>query len=436
MRNTFYLLLVILVLACSTPKSDQVFVHSDISNFWNAYDSIRLTKDSLKQLDLLNRLFIDKASEGQKAMIEVRNYTPEEYLEAIESYPEFWESIRPNTLKAETHNKEIEKGILKLKDIYPDLQAADIYYTMGVFRSPGTGFDNFVLIGSEFALGDLHTQTKEFTGARSHIKNYYKIDPEKNIQFLSVHEYVHTQQKDAVNNILSQCLREGVADFVASLASGQISPFPAFVFGPAHNERVRAKFEDEMFNFRAGRNWFWNDDNNEFGASDMGYYVGYAIAKGYYEKASDKALAIKEMIELDYTDEPQVEKIVDGSAYFTTSLEELFQKYEAKRPQVVGVEPMENHGQSIDPKLSRITIEFSEPMDQRFRNFDYGPLGQEASIQISNVIGFSKDRKSLTFEIQPLESDKQYQLTIGNGFMNDKGFPLKPYLIDFKTGTK
>ncbi|SEL79552.1 hypothetical protein SAMN05421740_11076 [Parapedobacter koreensis] len=35
---------------------------------------------------------------------------------------------------------------------------------------------------------------------------------------------------------------------------------------------------------------------------DLGYFMGYAICKSYYEKAHDKKLAIKAIIELDYAD--------------------------------------------------------------------------------------------------------------------------------------
>jgi len=72
-------------------------------------------------------------------------------------------------------------------------------------------------------------------------------------------------------------------------------------------------------------------------------------------------------------------------------------------------------------------------MDQTFRNFDYGPLGEDASIRIKNGIGYAADGQSLTFEIEDLKPNKQYQLTIGSGFRNANNVPLKAYLIDFKT---
>ncbi|MDN5204507.1 Ig-like domain-containing protein [Fulvivirgaceae bacterium BMA10] len=434
MRIFSVLLLIFILSNCSTPKNNQIFVNTDIENFWIAFDSIRSTSDSAKQSEYLNRLFIDKGSVGQKVMMEVRNYTASEYLNAINSYPDFWNSIRDNTLNTATYNLEIEKGVQNLKGIYPDLKPSTVYYTIGVFRSPGTGLDSLVLIGSEFALGDSNTNTKEFPQELAQAKNYYEINPIENIQFLSVHEYVHTQQKEIVNNLLSQSLYEGIAEFVTIKATGQNSPWQAFVYGPNNNETVRQKFEDEMFNFRKTRNWLWSGRNNDFGINDMGYYIGYAIAKRNYEKAKDKKLAIKEMIELDYTNEAQVERFVDGSKYFSATLEELYNRYEEKRPKVSSIKQFKNGSQNVSPNLTEITIEFSEKLDSRYKSTGFGELGKEYFPKV-NSIDFSEDGLSVTYKVD-LEPNKRYQIFLENGYRTSTDNLLKPYLIDFKTAAK
>ncbi|MNN04245.1 hypothetical protein D3C81_1169660 [compost metagenome] len=48
---------------------------------------------------------------------------------------------------------------------------------------------------------------------------------------------------------------------------------------------------------------------------DLGYYVGYAITRGYYDHALDKTAALKTMIELDYSDPAAVQAFVDASGY-------------------------------------------------------------------------------------------------------------------------
>ncbi|MEO0874613.1 MAG: hypothetical protein AAFY48_08430, partial [Bacteroidota bacterium] len=68
----------------------QDFMFTDIEHFWEAYDEIVAKQDSVEQLRLLQELYIDRASPGLEAVMEVRNYTAEEYLQAIHNYPRFW----------------------------------------------------------------------------------------------------------------------------------------------------------------------------------------------------------------------------------------------------------------------------------------------------------------------------------------------------------
>ena len=56
-------------------KTKQVFVSTDIDNFWIAYDKIIATKDSVQQIALLKELYLDRGSEGLKGIIEVRALT-------------------------------------------------------------------------------------------------------------------------------------------------------------------------------------------------------------------------------------------------------------------------------------------------------------------------------------------------------------------------
>ncbi len=76
-------------------------VTTDIDNFWLAYDQIIGTTDTVEQYKHLNKLYLNKGSEGLDNIMRVRNYTPQQYLAAIRNYPKFWASIRQNTLKNE-----------------------------------------------------------------------------------------------------------------------------------------------------------------------------------------------------------------------------------------------------------------------------------------------------------------------------------------------
>lgn len=409
----------------------QNYVTSDIDNFWTAYDKIIATTDSAKQYRYINEEYIRKGSPGLAGMMQAREYTAKSYIDAINSYPKYWASIRNNTLKAKSLAAGIGSGIEKLKGLYPALRPANMYFVIGALRSPGTISDGKILIGSELALADEHTVTSEFPASRDHLKDYFKNNPINNTVFLNVHEYVHTQQQVPAYILLYQSIYEGVAEFVAEKATGIASTTPAIAYGKAHTQTVREKFIKEMFSPYTS-NWLYNSRQNVFDTRDLGYYVGYAVCESYYNEAGDKKQAIREMIELDYADETAFEKFVTTSGYFPVTLKTARAMYEKNRPVVVGIKEFKNGSKTVDAGLSKISIEFSAPMDVRYRSFELGPLGIDNLLRMAGFTGFSEDGKTAGFEIK-LQPGKQYQVIIGEGFRSTDAIPVRPYLIDFTT---
>ncbi|GGE54231.1 hypothetical protein EV200_102527 [Pedobacter psychrotolerans] len=388
-------------------------VTADIDHFWVAYDKIIATKDTVAQYAYLNNLFIQKGTPGLKAMMQARSYTAKSYIDAISQKQAYFNSIRKNTLRVNDYATAIASKISILKQLYPALKPAEIYFTIGAFRSGGTTLGNMVLIGSEIAMDDEHLD---------------------NLVFTNIHEYVHTQQKTSMgDNLLAQCVLEGVAEFISEQAMSTHSTLPALAFGKSNPVTVKQDFATQMFNTGNGF-WLYSNAENQFGVRDLGYYVGYAIAQRYHLNTIDKTKAIKEMIELDYNNMEALYNYVDQSGYFDKKVKSLKRAYEKNRPSVInGIVTKSEH--EIDSLNYKITVKFSKPMDKRYRSFEQGPLGQDSSMRIKKVIGFSEDGKSAEFEVE-LKPNKRYQLVIGEGFRDLNGARIKPYLIDFKTGNE
>jgi len=414
-----------------TNKSNQNIIVSDINNFWNAYDKITTTKDSTLQYKYLDSLYIQKGTLGLKGIIQARNYTPEDYINAINNYPKFWTSIRQNTLKTDDYIDELNNGIEKIRAIYPKLKPAKMYFTIGAFRTGGTYLDSLVLIGSEIAMADKNTVTSEFPkDIRAGRRKFFDSNPINNLVLLNVHEYVHTQQNKLVHNLLSYCLHEGIAEFVSTKALGVPSAAPAINYGK-QNERVKNKFEQEMFYGNNVSQWLWSDAPNEFRVRDLGYYIGYTIAEINYNNAEDKQAAIKEMIELDYTNETQVEDFVNKTKFFSKSLEELYNDFDKSRPTVLNIKQFQNNSISVNPNTKELTIQFSEPLNGHNTSVDYGNLGKDYFPKIIDRF-WASDNKFWTVKVD-LEPNKHYQFLISSNFRTEKGTPLKEYLIEFKT---
>jgi len=434
MRKTIILFIFVIVSFKTAFTQSYSVVTTDIDNFWQAYDKITSTKDSALQYDYLNKFFLEKGTPGLKAIMEARNYTAKSYINAINSYPLFWASVRQNTFKAKSCAKGIAANVQKLKALYPDLKPANVYFTIGALRTGGTTLNGMVLIGTEIAFGDKNTVTTEFPKGFAHLRPYFDANAGgAAIVFTNIHEYVHTQQKTTVaSSLLAQSVLEGVAEFMAVKTTGEPSGVAALGYGPAHDAQVQQKFASQMFNPFMGF-WLYSNAENEFGTRDLGYYVGYAICQKYYERAPDKKKAIKEMIELDYNNPAALNAFVEQSGYFKAPLELLKSRYEESRPTVLSIRQFKNNASAVDQSITAVTVEFSRVMDKRQRNFELGPLGKSNLLSLKRFIGFSDDGRSVTFEIELMKPNFHYQLILGENFSSADGVSLKPYLIDFTT---
>lgn len=438
MNKLLTILTTTLILAsCQTEKKIyENIVTSDIFNYWEAYDKITSTKDSVLQYKYLDSLYFNKGTLGLQGIRQARNYMAQEYINVINNYPKFWNSVRDNTLKANSYREEIQQGIEKVKQLYPALKPNKIYFTIGALRTGGTYIDSLALIGSEMAMVDKNTDASEFPESiRQGRQTYFNQNPIDDLVFLAVQEFVHTQQKTFVHNLLSYCLHEGVGDFVSYKALSLEPNLPAIIYGK-QNEAVREKFETEMFYNNNQNKWLWSDAPNEFEVRDLGYYIGYQICENYYNQAKDKKEAIKTMIELDYENESEIENFVHKSNFFSASLDELYQNFENKRPNVIGIKQFKNNSNNVSPKTNQITVDFSEPLNGINTGLDVGPLGKDYLPKISpNNRVFSEDNKTWTIDVE-LEPNKHYQIQLENNFRTNDWIPLKPFLIEFKTGNK
>ncbi len=410
----------------------QKIITDDVAHFWNAYDQIVAETDTLKQLELIKTLYIAKASIGLDGIMRARRYSAEEYVYAINHYPKFWTSVRANTLKAEQFSKEIQLGIEKLATYYPNIKPVNIYFEIGILRTGGTTIDGMSLIGCEVALADSTVETSEFESRYPHLRNYFDTNPFKDMVFLNVHEYIHTQQKETIGHtLLSQTAMEGVAEFIAEIVLNQKSPNPQINYGYQHEERIKRAFEREMFSPNI-YNWIMNSAANEFGMRDLGYFVGHAICKKYYELATDKKAAIAAMIELDYNNEKELVRFVSASHYFDKPVR-YYKKQLAKiSPKIVAIKPFKNGSKTVESGIIQVAITFSEEMDSTAIGFNYGPLGADYFYEYRKIIGWSNANKTFTFEIA-LAPNRLYQFVVESTFQNTKGIKLQPYLVEFET---
>ncbi len=285
---------------CAQKSAADNITTIDIDHFWEAYDSLATTKDSV---GTIQRLYLDRGTEGLKQFLKARKFTAVEYVRLIRAFPKFWESIRPNTLAVEGQKEVILDIFKRYKEIYPKFKPPKICFAIGTLRTGGTVRKDYLLIGTEIASAD---STTDKEGMNIWLKSV--LGQTGSITGMVAHETVHFLQSKAVipmanayfgHRLLMFAIREGAADFIAEKAVGYHINAHIFEYGEANEEDLWKEFEQEMLKNKLNK-WLYNGANAKGRPADLGYYIGYKICQRYYEAAEDKDRALIDIIRMKH----------------------------------------------------------------------------------------------------------------------------------------
>ena len=312
MKRLIVIIFFSLVSALSYGQKFHNIYTSDIDNFWNAYDSIKITTDTAKQLKFIQTLYLDKATDGLKDFIISRHHSAKLHLSNILKYPKFWNSLRPKTLEIKNHIADFEILIANFKTQYPKLKEPKIYFTIGVLNSGGTTSPGRILIGSEIACSDKTVDASELS---KWLQGAFKLN--SSVVSMVAHEIGHTQQKggdsedDGKSNLLGYCLGEGACDFITELIYKPVSS-PYMNYGKLNETQLWTNFQEEMFG-QETKNWLYNGDNAPNGVADLGYFIGYKICKAYYDNSKNKKEALRRIIRLNKDSKSAIKFLGDSN---------------------------------------------------------------------------------------------------------------------------
>lgn len=299
-------------------RDSALVITSDVDLFWSAYDRIVEEEDHAKQLQLINTLYIEPGTEGLTKFMASRDYTDTMYVKLINAFPKFWTSVRANTLQAHTVRPRVAGYVARLKELFPEMKPAKIYYAIGGLNSGGTGEAGTVMMGTEVSAGDPSVDVSEFDS--DWLAGVFKNQTTENLVVLAIHEYVHTQQAEYTDpegvNVAAVALVEGSCDFISELVVGQPLPATYMKVGRERAGELRAAFLQDLYGTDFNR-WVYNGGDTDLGAADLGYYVGYEISRRYYENTPDKRTAISSIIRSDWTDAKLLDSFIIASGYYT-----------------------------------------------------------------------------------------------------------------------
>jgi hypothetical protein len=278
---------------------------ADIDHFWQAVDALSNCKTHTDSVSAIQKLYFDRATDGLIDFIAARDLTAEAQLQLVARYPKFYASIRKNTLEVKKSEKVIQELFTKFQSLYANFKPFKVCFAIGILNTGGTVSDKFVLIGTEITASSKNVDVSEFIARKENNRAGMLSgdgDLVQKIRNIVAHECVHTQQKNISDTVtkcplLWQVLKEGICDFIGEMVAGKQINRVAHEYGDKHEKELWDELKVNLCSSDMSK-WLYNGQSAKDRPGDLGYYIGYRIAKAYYEQATDKSQAIIDMIEL------------------------------------------------------------------------------------------------------------------------------------------
>jgi hypothetical protein len=220
--------------------------------------------------------YLEAGTTGLKDFEEHFALTPEDLAATVQKYPAFFSSIRNLKSRVQSQEDALDVMFENLQALFPSHALPGVYFLVGGLRAGG--------------------QAGEFS-AKSRI-----FSPE-DIVHIVAHEAAHIIQEEIQGSerylsiyadeekgtLIAYSLREGAANLVAKLVSGNHINQEAEAYGMRHEAELWGLFREQALDTELGDWFFYKPKENPDWPRDLGYWIGYRMAQKCYESASDKS---------------------------------------------------------------------------------------------------------------------------------------------------
>lgn len=266
----------------STSQSVEVRT-SDVTTFYQLYDAA----NGKPSATTLQQDYIDKGTDGVRQFVPYRIISGEALAKEVGKDESVYMQARSCMDALPAVRIKLQGAFRRLASLDPQATFPPVTILIGRNNSGGTTGKSGVLIGLEVV-------------CRS---SWLQPNLTDRLYHLIAHEYGHVEQSPALDEdsenttVLRQSLIEGVAELMAKLTSGQVSNVHLQTWTAGHAKEI-----DQRFLTNAGKKdisaWLYNGVGTPEKPGDLGYWVGYRIAKAYYDKAPNKRAALRTLLDL------------------------------------------------------------------------------------------------------------------------------------------
>jgi len=266
------------------PSGPQIHIE-DVTRFYVLYDATQ-GQPTVAQLE---QAYLGQASSSLQEFARLRRVTAQRIADQMRSDPAMYARGRQCLQVLPAVQARLAKSFARLAELYPQAKFPPVAIVVGRGRPVGITNPSGVTIGLEALCA----------------ADFMNPDLEDRFVHVIAHEYAHIQQLgptdfepgDPDATVLRVSLAEGVAEFVAELISGNVGNARHAGWTQGKEMQIETAFVRDMDSTDLSA-WCFNYRSPDQ-PYDLGYWVGYRIAKAYYTRATDKPAALARMLDIE-----------------------------------------------------------------------------------------------------------------------------------------
>jgi hypothetical protein len=282
--HRWFITLAFIATSAPTHAAPIVMRTDDVDRFYKVYDAAHGRPTAAQ----LQGQYLDPGSEALHQFVVSRIDSADKLAYAIEKRPTDFAQARSCLPALAKTTSQLPAVYAHFATLYPASTFPPVTFVIGRDSTGGTTTRDGIVIGLETMC---HL---DFMGA----------DVGDRFTRIIAHELAHVQQPagqvDAPPGatLLFQSLLEGGAEFMAELTSGEASYGHMKTWTRGKECAIEQVFQKDAPGSDISH-WLYNGFGTPDKPGDLGYWVGYRIAKAYYANAVDKKQAISDLLNVD-----------------------------------------------------------------------------------------------------------------------------------------
>lgn len=228
--------------------------------------------------------YLDRASPGLKEFISRHRLNAAMLHDAVRADPARYAEVGPFLGNLDTFSARYTAWLHTYKRVVPQAVFPPTYLLIGANRG----------IAQASRVGQLVTVERALKRPEVlHRMCLHELSHFQQVMAMGFQKYVGLYQQP--DNMLGLVLREGVAEFVTHLVTGEITQPKTLAHLIEHEAELKARFTADLAK-QDSSYWMWDSLEDKDRPILLGYALGFRICQRYYEKAADKSEALKTLL--------------------------------------------------------------------------------------------------------------------------------------------